>query len=280
MSSQKPQPSSAWDVLLALVQKITVQIFLFAIGFGILLIIGLGVAPQVNQAIFTTVIWAVLAIYLIAVVAYLFRAGRMPTESQVVFPITRQITQGQFEIQLVSDLIRSGILATSEQHSRGAVQKLDTKPPGFWTNLDIDFKMLNANQALFDHLIQLIDNYYLADVKEYVLAKPYHFKARGFTLETLDSIYARLELPLADSLPPSDDKQRITVIAGIYSPDLREFVSRWAQYIELVIVLLGPNLEYLSDSLGISPTRIRCLVSIERLMQIEPNVRSQMIGGY
>ncbi len=90
MSTQKPQSSSAWDVLLALIQKVNVQIFLFALGFGILLIIGLNITPRVDQ-VFTKIIWALLAIYVIAVVAYLYsRMTKRPANSRAEMKTLQQ----------------------------------------------------------------------------------------------------------------------------------------------------------------------------------------------
>ncbi len=299
MSTQKPQSSSAWDVLLALIQKVNVQIFLFALGFGILLIIGLITTPRVDQ-VFTKVIWALLAVYVVAVVAYLYsRMTKRPanSEAEIMTLIQKPSsaptqllpnilssaiynTQEQLEIQLIREMIQSGVLATSEKHSRGAVQQLDNKPPGYWTNFDLDFEILNANRALMDRLIQIVVRHYLAGVKEVVLTKPHHFKAPAFTVETLETVSIQLKLRLVDSLPPDDGRSRLIVVAGIFSPDLREFALKWAQHIELLIVLLGPDLEYLTTSLGLPPNRIRCLVCAKHLMQIDPNVRSQMIGGH
>lgn len=177
---------------------------------------------------------------------------------------------------LLQCLTEHHLLVRCAAIGRYPVYQLDTE---YWTNLTLDFSRIIQDTIVLDMC---------ADCIRTLLSLPNN-NLPFFVIEPLDlgesqSEIRRILEEIVKRIPGQfigikevHKLKKVTVLAGIFSPQIKNFLIQEADYVASAIFLIGPDSHYFSKISGSIPLKTISIISTDTLQKLDRGTRRAIL---
>lgn len=169
--------------------------------------------------------------------------------------------------QLLDRFVSQHLLVRCEAVGRRPVYQLDDD---YWTNLTLNFSRLVNEPDILDLCARCVRTLLPTKSAGVLVVEPLDIgMSQVDTRQVVAEIVDRLQGRFVRANETRGDQEAV-IIAGVFLPQIRQFLFRQGHYITDAVFLIGPDSHYFTATFQELPTRLVSVVSADSLKGLDP----------
>lgn len=176
--------------------------------------------------------------------------------------------------QLLRYLTDQHLLLRCEAIGRQPIYQLDND---YWTNLILDFSKLVHEPNALDFCASCIRPLVFPKSGRWFIVEPLDLgQSQADIRQVLAEITTRLSGQIVRAKEIHNVGQ-VAILAGIFSPQIRNFLLQEGEHIASAVFLIGPDSQYLSKTFKNLPLKATSIVSTDTLQELDLGIRRSIL---